>query len=187
MDNILYDALSSYYHALELKGYMSYTHAQKLLLLIFYRDFTLKDYRGLLSKDDYHLIEKALDCLWGSSCLIPYPDYLKMGKLCLGGMTELVCRTKALENYTSELDDRIDVNDELIALNTERLDNHDVHLSNIDSHINTIDGRINTAESRLNGHDSILANHESRVSAIENTKVVKGKAQIKEIPDIVIE
>ena len=98
MDNMLYDALSSYYHALELKGYMSHSHAQKLLLLIFYRDFTLKDYRGLLSKDDYHLIERALDCLWGSSCLIPYPDYLKMGKLHLGEVTEMAQRIKTLED-----------------------------------------------------------------------------------------
>jgi len=98
MDNMLYDVLSSYYHALELKGYMSHSHAQKLLLLIFYRDFTLKDYRGLLSKDDYHLIERALDCLWGSSCLIPYPDYLKMGKLHLGEVTEMAQRIKTLEN-----------------------------------------------------------------------------------------
>jgi hypothetical protein len=98
MDNILYDALSSYYHALEQKGYMANSHAQRLMLLIFYRDFTLKDYRGLLSKDDYHLIEKALDCLWGSSCLIPYPDYLKMGRLHLGETTELAQRLRNLEN-----------------------------------------------------------------------------------------
>ena len=98
MDNILYDALSSYYHALEQTGYMPHSHAQRLLLLIFYKDFTLRDYRGLLSREDYHLIEKALDCLWGSSCLIPYPDYLKMGKLHLGEMTELTNRVKTLED-----------------------------------------------------------------------------------------
>ena len=96
MDNIIYNALSNYYHALELQGYMAHSHAQRLLLLIFYRDFTLRDYRGLLSKDDYHLIERALDCLWGSSCLIPYPDYLKMGKLHLGEMTEMAQRIKTL-------------------------------------------------------------------------------------------
>ena len=98
MDRIIYDALSSYYHALEVKGYMSSSHAWKLLLLIFYRDFTLEDYRGLLSRDDYHLIERALDCLWGSSCLIPYPDYLKMGRLHLGETTELAQRLRNLEN-----------------------------------------------------------------------------------------
>lgn len=97
MDSILYNSLSSYYNALEKKGYMSHSHAQKLLVLIFYRDFILKDYRGLLSKEDYHLIERALDCLYGTTCLIPYPSYLKMGELNLGGMTELAQRVKKLE------------------------------------------------------------------------------------------
>ncbi len=97
MDEIIYKALSSYYNVLEKLGYMANSHAQKLLLLIFYRDFVFNDYRGLLNKDDYHLIEKALDCLYGSTCLIPYPDYLKMGKLRLGEITELTQRMKALE------------------------------------------------------------------------------------------
>jgi len=98
MDEILYNSLSSYYHALELKGYMPDIQSQKLLVLAFYRDFCYQDYRGLISKEDYYLIEKALDCLWGSSCLIPYPDYLKMGKLHLGEMTEMAQRVKILED-----------------------------------------------------------------------------------------
>lgn len=98
MDNILYEALGRYYHALELSGYQSFEKSQKLLLLIFYHDFMMHDYRGLLSKDDYHLIERALDCIWGSTCLISYPDYLKMGKLHLGQMTELANRVKTLED-----------------------------------------------------------------------------------------
>lgn len=98
MDEILYNALNRYYHALELKGYMSYKESVKLLILIFLRDFVFHDYRGLLSKADYHIIEKALDCLYGSSCLIPYPDYLKMGKLYLGEITEMAHRVKTLEN-----------------------------------------------------------------------------------------
>ena len=98
MDNIIYQALTDYYHALELKGYMPHSQSLKLLVLCFYRDFVFHDYRGLLSRKDYLLIERALDCLWGSSCLIPYPDYLKMGKLHLGETTELASRLKALEN-----------------------------------------------------------------------------------------
>ena len=98
MDEILYSVLSSYYNVLEKKGYMSFSHAQKVLVLIFYRDFCYKDYRGRLSKEDYRLIEKVLDCLWGSTCLIPYPDYLKMSKLCLGEMTEMAQRIKNLED-----------------------------------------------------------------------------------------
>ena len=65
MDNIVYETLSSYFHALEQTGYLSYSHVRKLLVLCFYRNFVLHDYRGLLSRDDYRLIEQALDCLWG--------------------------------------------------------------------------------------------------------------------------
>ena len=98
MDEILYNALTKYYHALELKGYMANSHAVKLLILIFFRDFIFHDYRGLITKEDYRLIEKALDCIYGSTCLIPYPDYLKMGKLYLGEMTEIAQRVKTLED-----------------------------------------------------------------------------------------
>lgn len=98
MGEILYEALSKYYHALELKGYMSKVHSNKLLLLAFFWDFTYNDYRGILSKEDYCLIEKALDCIYGTSCLIPYPDYLKMGKLHLGEITEMAQRVKTLED-----------------------------------------------------------------------------------------
>ena len=98
MDELIYNGVGSYYNALEKTGYMSYANMQKLLLLIFYRDFVFHDYRGLLSKEDYHLIERALDCLWGSTCLIPYPDYLKMGKLHLGEMTEVGQRLRNIEN-----------------------------------------------------------------------------------------
>ena len=97
MDRIVYNALSSYYNALEKTGYMSYPQIEKLLLLCFYRDFVYQDYRAKLSKDDYHLIERVLNCLWGSTCLIPDPDYLKMGKLQLGAMTEMAQRVKNLE------------------------------------------------------------------------------------------
>lgn len=98
MGEILYEAFSKYYHALELKGYMSKAHSNKLLILAFFWDFTYNDYRGILSKEDYCLIEKALDCIYGTSCLIPYPDYLKMGKLHLGEITEMAQRVKTLED-----------------------------------------------------------------------------------------
>lgn len=77
---------------------MENPHIKELLIMCFYRDFVYDDYRGLLSKENYSLIEKALDCLFGTSCLIPYPDYIKMGKLHLGDMTELAQRMKNLED-----------------------------------------------------------------------------------------
>lgn len=98
MDEMIYNTLSYYFHALEVKGYMPFRDSVKALLLIFYRDFVLNDFRARITEEDYHLIEKALDCLYGTTCLIPYPDYLKMGKLYLGEITELSTRTKNVEN-----------------------------------------------------------------------------------------
>ena len=98
MDEIVYEALSKYFHALEIHGYMSKTHSIKLLVLSFFKDFVFQDYRGILTREDYCLIERALDCLYGTSCLIPYPDYLKMGKLHLGEMTEMAQRVKTVED-----------------------------------------------------------------------------------------
>lgn len=97
MGEMIYNTLCKYYHALEVKGYIPYSQVKKLLVLTFYKDFVYHDYYAKLSREDYLLIERALDCLYGSSCLIPYPDYLKMGKLHLGAMTELAARLRVVE------------------------------------------------------------------------------------------
>ena len=133
MDEMVYEALSRYYNTLEKTGYMSYDNAVKLLILIFLKDFVFNDYRCILDKDDYRLIERALNCLYGTTCLIPYPDYLKMGKLKLGEMTEVLSRTKAVEEYSKELDQRILDNDVLIEDNIRRLDEHGNRLDAIES------------------------------------------------------
>ena len=98
MDEMIYGALSQYFSLLKKTGYYKYADVQKLLVLIFYRDFVFNDYRGLISREDYLIIERALNCLFGTTCLIPYPDYLKMGKLHLGEITEIGQRLKNLED-----------------------------------------------------------------------------------------
>ena len=98
MDEFIYNGISTYYNALGKLGYYKYQDVFRLLLLCFYRDFVFHDYRGILSREDYHEIELALNCLFGTSCLIPYPDYLKMGKLHLGEITEMAYRLKTMED-----------------------------------------------------------------------------------------
>ena len=75
-----------------------------------------EDYRGILSREDYGLIEKALNCLYGNNCLIPYPNYLKMGKLNLGAMTEMAQRVKKLEDT------------DVLKLGAEELEGSDVEV-----------------------------------------------------------
>ena len=98
MDEMIYNSLSQYFAVLKKTGYYKYADVMKLLVLIFYNEFVFGDYRGKLSKADYQLIERALNCLYGTSCLIPYPDYLKMGKLHLGEISEMAQRVKTMED-----------------------------------------------------------------------------------------
>lgn len=109
MDKVLFDSLCRYFATLARVGNVSYNSVAKLLVLMFYKHFIYEDYRGNLSKKDYSTIEKALDCLFGSTCLIPYPNYLRMGKLRLGDMTEMVHRITANENHTLVMDNRMTV------------------------------------------------------------------------------
>ena len=110
MDNIIFNSLIHYYTALSKLGYYKYGDVFSLLVLCFISDFVYHDYRGVLTKGDYHTIDKALTCLFGSNCLIPYPDYLKMGKLHIGEMTEMAHRVKTLEE--TEVLKAFDGNDE---------------------------------------------------------------------------
>lgn len=98
MNELVYQALCHYYHILELRGYMPYKVMERLLILVFYKNYVYGDYRGLIGREDYGMIERALDCLYGTTCLIPYPDYLKMGKLYLGEISEMAQRVRALED-----------------------------------------------------------------------------------------
>ncbi len=186
MDSFVYQSLGKYFHALELTGYVSDIKSHSLLVLLYYYNLMYHDYRGYISKEDYHLIERALNCLYGANCLIPYPDYLKMGKLRIGEMTELAQRTKSLEEYDKVLDKRILDNDALIKDNTRRIDEHGTRLDDHDRHLAEHDEHLARHDAHLALHDTQIANHEGRLVAIESTKVIKGKIQVTEIPDIVI-
>lgn len=98
MDELVYNALCQYFTVLSKVGYYKWADVKKLLVLIFYRDIIQKDYRGLLTKADYGVIERALNCLYGTTCLIPYPDFMSSGRLHLGEMSEIAQRVKNVEN-----------------------------------------------------------------------------------------
>ena len=74
MEEVLYNSLSRYFGRLGQAGYVPYNSVYKLLVLSFIREIVDNDYRGYITKEDYSYIEEALDCLFGTSCLTPYPD-----------------------------------------------------------------------------------------------------------------
>lgn len=185
MDKVLYDSLCRYFATLAKIGNVSYNSVDKLLVLIFYKHFIYEDYRGNLSKEDYSTIEQALDCLFGSTCLIPYPNYLKMGKLHLGDMTEMAHRITDNESHTQEVDDRLKYNEAVTRDNVRRI-------VNAETRFDAVEGRTTVIEERLDnfkGVDKTIetwgAATDNRLTIIESTKVLKNKQEVLEVPDIV--
>lgn len=92
MDDIVYESLKRYFVSLSMFGYKSYSDTYKLLYVMSIRDFIYNDFRGLITEDDYRIIERSLYSVLGTTCLLPYPQFCKskgMNKLHLGSITEL--------------------------------------------------------------------------------------------------
>lgn len=95
-----YNILLNYFKHLSNTGYYKQTELNKMLLYITILDLLMNDFRGLVNSEDYNIINKALYCLYGSSCLIPFPDYYnnKTKKIMyVGSLSELVHRVEELE------------------------------------------------------------------------------------------
>ena len=120
MDKVLYESLYRYFTTLTSVGNVSYNSVNKLLVLIFYKHFIYEDYRGNISKEDYNIIEQALECLYGSTCLIPYPNYLGMVNLHLGDITEMAHRIADNESHIQEMDNRVNVIEDTKVLKSKQ-------------------------------------------------------------------
>lgn len=74
LNNITFDALERYYTVLENLGYTTESDTNKLLLLQFLQGF-LQEFIYYITEEDYNTIEKIVQCLTQTSCLIPYREY----------------------------------------------------------------------------------------------------------------
>lgn len=75
--NNVSESLNSYFTILSKLGYKKDSEVNKLIIYSYLGDMLTGDMRVYISEDDYRNIDKALYCLYGSSCLIPYPKYLR--------------------------------------------------------------------------------------------------------------
>lgn len=185
MDRVLYDSLCRYFASLAKVGNVPYSSVNKILVLIFYKHFIYEDYRGNLSKEDYSIIEQALDCLFGSTCLIPYPNYLEMGKLHLGDMTEMAHRITDNESHIQKVDDRLKYNEAVTGDNVRRIVNAETRLDVVEGRTTVIENRLNQFKGTTESLEEWGANTDKRLTIIEGTKVLKNKQEVLEVPDIV--
>lgn len=109
MVNQVYDAITRYFGHITNTGYMRQDNVNKLLLLDAVYNLLDNDFRALVSEDDYKLINDALYCLYGSTCLIPFPDYYnnKASRIMYkGSISELVHRVTVTESKLNEYGDK---------------------------------------------------------------------------------
>lgn len=75
LTNLAYTGVSNYFRIISKIGYKSDEEVNKLLTLIMLEDML----RGMLSlyicEKDFRSIQNALYYLYGSSCMIPYPEF----------------------------------------------------------------------------------------------------------------
>lgn len=112
MENLLYDTYLRYFTGLENFGYRSSGEVKKLLFYTFIQEL-VNTTSIIISKEDYEHLENALYCLYGTSCLIPYPNYCENPMfLHLGDVAELSARVSILEEEVEELQENLPNNDE---------------------------------------------------------------------------
>ena len=106
MGERVYNSLTSYFTSLKNIGYRKQSDVNRLLVFIAIQELLDNDFRGLVAEEDYDIINKALYCLYGSTCLIPYPDYYNnrtMRTMYTGSMSELAHRVEGLEKDTAAM------------------------------------------------------------------------------------
>lgn len=69
LTNLSYEALHRYFTRLSQSGYMKYSNVESLIALLYIQEIVKEFY---LDIEEQTIINKALSCLQGSNCMIPY-------------------------------------------------------------------------------------------------------------------
>lgn len=69
------NAVNKYFHTLSNLGYKKDKEVNSLIAYLFLEEFLCGSMSQFITERDYNTIDKALYCLYGTSCMIPYPDY----------------------------------------------------------------------------------------------------------------
>lgn len=150
MDNVVYESIKRYFTSLSMFGYKSYNDTYKLLYIISIRDFIYNDFRGLITEDDYRIIGRSLYNVFGTTCLLPYPQFCKskgMNNLHLGSITELahmVQRTQELfEQYKQDISGTVDTYEQNVDKKIDTLE------TTIDEYKTSTDQTIDTYKTEI--------------------------------------
>lgn len=125
MVSYLYEILCRYYDRLCNVGYVKQEEVDKILILCAIQKLVDCDFRGLVEEGDYATINNALYKLYGTSCLIPYPDYYndKTKKIMYNcSISELVHRVERLESEGVGVGPGLEIEDKPIIVPGEEVE-----------------------------------------------------------------
>lgn len=106
MVNKVNESIDKYFTHLSNTGYRKQRDVNKLLLYNYIQELLDNDFRGLVSIDDYKHINNALYCLYGTTCLIPFPDYYNNKNkqiMYTGSMSEMSNRVQRAEEQLAKI------------------------------------------------------------------------------------
>ena len=107
MDDLLYESCLRYFTSLANYGFKSEKDVKKLLFYVFIQEL-VNTTSIVISEEDYRHIENALYCMYGTTCLIPYPNYCERPMYAhLGDIAELSARMERAEETLVLQDVRI--------------------------------------------------------------------------------
>lgn len=67
LNNLTYESIQRYFNRLQQVGYVNYNLVNTLLVLTYIQEI----YNNYLDTDSLFILNKALSCIQGGSCLIP--------------------------------------------------------------------------------------------------------------------
>lgn len=103
MDDVLYESCLRYFTSLSNYGFRNDEEVKKLLFYVFIQEL-VNTTSIVISEEDYKHLENALYCIYGTTCLIPYPKYCENPMyLHLGDITELSRRVDEVEQEVEEI------------------------------------------------------------------------------------
>lgn len=108
MDDLLYNSCLRYFTSLANYGFKSDEDVKKLLFYVFIQEL-VNTTSIVISEEDYKCLENALYSLYGTTCLIPYPDYCERPMYAhLGDIAELSARMAKAEEINVQQNNRLD-------------------------------------------------------------------------------
>lgn len=105
MDDLLYESCLRYFTSLANYGFRSEKDVKKLLFYVYIQEL-VNTTSIVIPEEDYKHLENALYCLYGTTCLIPYPNYCERPMYAhLGDIAELSARMEKAEGKIVDIED----------------------------------------------------------------------------------